>query len=82
MAMIDYGCIVKKEVMRNYGSDNREDWTFETEILESKGLFYEDLAGFLGVKEEELTEDEKYVQGNYFHYIGDRRFMIAFYKTF
>ena len=82
MAMIDYGCIVKKEVMRNYASDNREGWTLETEILESKGLFYEDLAGFLGVKEEELTEDEKCVQGNYFHYIGDRRFMIAFYKTY
>jgi hypothetical protein len=82
MAMIDYGCIVKKEVIRNYENDNREGWTLETEILKSKDLFYEDLAGFLGIKEEELTEDEQYVQGNSFHYIGDRRFMIAFYKTY
>ena len=39
MAMIDYGCIVKKEVTRNYASDNREDWFLETEILKSKDLF-------------------------------------------
>ena len=82
MAMIDYGCIVKKEVIRNYEDEDGKNWVHETEILESKGLFYEDLAGFLGVKEEELTDDEKSIQGNYFHYIGDRRFMIAFYKTY
>lgn len=81
MAMIDYGCIVKKEVIRNYASNSVEERTRETEILKSEDLFYRDLAGFLGIKEEELTDDEKYVRGNYFHYIGDRRFMIAFYKT-
>lgn len=81
MSMLDYGCIVKKEVVRNYTSDS-ENWVWETEMLESEDLFYEDLAGFLGVKEEDLTEDEKQIQGNYFHYMGDRRFMIAFYKTY
>lgn len=82
MAMIDYGCIVKKKVIRNYKDEERQNWVYETEIFESKDLFYDKgLAHFLGIQEEELTEDEKYVEKNYFHYIGDRRFMIAFYKT-
>ena len=83
MAMIDYGCIVKKEVIRNHKDKERQNWVWETEIFESKDLFYDKgIAHFLGIKEEELTEDEKNVGENYFHYIGDRRFMIAFYKTY
>lgn len=82
MAMMDYGCIVKKQVIRNHKDKERQNWVWETEIFESKDLFYDKgLAHFLGIKKEELTEDEREVDGNYFHYIGDRRFMIAFYKT-
>lgn len=81
MAMIDYGCIVKKEVIRECNDENKDIGTWGTEILKSEDLFYSNMAGFLGIKEDELTDDEKYVQENCFHYIGDRRFMIAFYKT-
>lgn len=75
MAMIDYGCVVKY----SYYDENDKKNNI---VYESKDLFYsEGIDDFLGVPADELTEDEINLSLDCFHYIGDRRLLIGFYKT-